>query len=184
MKNKVKTVVVFVAILIVPCLLFYMMLRHDKREGCESDKAFDLLVKTIYFEGDVLSAPVYNNSTLLCIKIDTTSVDSFYYFSRDWALCIRDSVAVIPIGIWALCIRDSVAVIPIGIIDKFDSADHFKTTAQRVVLNKTHNKKTLFIRGIDTLPQELDLWPAKLEEVHLLMAWENAHSAIRISVIP
>ena len=168
MKNKVKTAVVFVAILIVPCLLFYMMLRHDKREGCESDKAFDLLVKTIYFEGDVLSAPVYNNSTLLCIKIDTTSVDSFYYFSRDWALCIRDSVAVIPIGM----------------IDKYDSADIFMATAQRVVLNKTHNKKTLFIRGIDTLPQELDLWPAKLEEVHLLMAWENAHSAIRISVIP
>lgn len=168
MKNKVKTVVVFVAILIVPCLLFYMMLRHDKREGCESDKAFDLLVKTIYFEGNVLSAPVYNNSTLLCIKIDTTSVDSFYYFSRDWALCIRDSVAVIPIGM----------------IDKYDSADIFMATAQRVVLNKTHNKKTLFIRGIDTLPQELDLWPAKLEEVHLLMAWENAHSAIRISVIP
>ena len=168
MKNKVKTLVVFVAILIVPCLLFYMMLRHDKREGCESDKAFDLLVKTIYFEGDVLSAPVYNNSTLLCIKIDTTSVDSFYYFSRDWALCIRDSVAVIPIGM----------------IDKYDSADIFMATAQRVVLNKTHNKKTLFIRGIDTLPQELDLWPAKLEEVHLLMAWENAHSAIRISVIP
>ena len=168
MKNKVKTVVVFVAILIVPCLLFYMMLRHDKREGCESDKAFDLLVKTIYFEGDVLSAPVYNNSTLLCIKIDTTNVDSFYYFSRDWALCIRDSVAVIPIGM----------------IDKYDSADIFMATAQRVVLNKTHNKKTLFIRGIDTLPQELDLWPAKLEEVHLLMAWENAHSAIRISVIP
>ena len=168
MKNKVKTMVVFVAILIVPCLLFYMMLRHDKREGCESDKAFDLLVKTIYFEGDVLSAPVYNNTTLLCIKIDTTSVDSFYYFSRDWALCIRDSVAVIPIGM----------------IDKYDSADIFMATAQRVVLNKTHNKKTLFIRGIDTLPQELDLWPAKLEEVHLLMAWENAHSAIRISVIP
>lgn len=139
-----------------------MMLRHDKREDCESDKAFDLLVKTIYFEGDVLSAPVYNNSTLLCIKIDTTSVDSFYYFSRDWALCIRDSVAVIPIGI----------------IDKFDSADHFKTTAQRVVLNKTHNKKTLFIRGIDTLPQELDLWPAKLEEVHLLMARENTLDSI------
>ena len=162
MKNKVKTVVVFVVILIVPCLLFYMMLRHDKREGCESDKAFDLLVKTIYFEGDVLSAPVYNNSTLLCIKIDTTSVDSFYYFSRDWALCIRDSVAVIPIGM----------------IDKYDSADIFMATAQRVVLNKTHNKKTLFIRGIDTLPQELDLWPAKLEEVHLLMAWENTLDSI------
>ncbi len=162
MKNKVKTVVVLVAILMVPCLLFYLMQRHDKREDCESAKAFDLLVKTIYFEGDVLSAPVYNNTTLLCIKIDTTSVDSFYYFSRDWALCIRDSVAVIPIGI----------------IDKYDSADIFMATAQRVVLNKTHNKKTLFIRGIDTLPQELDLWPAKLEEVHLLMAWENTLDSI------
>lgn len=162
MKNKVKTLVVFVAILIVPCLLFYMMLRHDKRECCESDKAFDLLVKTIYFEGDVLSAPVYNNSTLLCIKIDTTSVDSFYYFSRDWALCIRDSVAVIPIGM----------------IDKFDSADHFKTTAQRVVVNKDHNKKSIFIRGSDTLTINLDLWPAKLEEVHLLMAWENTLDSI------
>ena len=168
MRNKIKTAVVLVAMLMVPCLLFYLMQRHDKHEDCESAKAFDLLVKTIYFEGDVLSAPVYNNTTLLCIKIDTTSVDSFYYFSRDWALCIRDSVAVIPIGM----------------IDKFDSADIFMATAQRVVLNKTHNKKTLFIRGIDTLPQELDLWPAKLEEVHLLMAWENAHSAIRISVIP
>ena len=169
MKNKVKTVVVLVAILIVPCLLFYMMLRHDKRECCESDKAFDLLVKTIYFEGDVLSAPVYNNSTLLCIKLDTTSVDSFYHFNR---------------GGWALFIRNGVAVMPIGMIDKYDSADLFKTTAQRVVVNKDHNKKTLFIRGNDTLPQDLDLWPAKLEEVHLLMAWENAHSAIRISVIP
>ena len=139
-----------------------MMLRHDKREGCESDKAFDLLVKTIYFEGDVLSAPVYNNSTLLCIKIDTTSVDSFYYFSRDWALCIRDSVAVIPIGI----------------IDKFDSADHFKTTAQRVVVNRGFNKKSIFIRGSDTLTINFDLWPAKLEEVHLLMAWENALDSI------
>ncbi|MBR5352496.1 MAG: hypothetical protein IK126_02195 [Bacteroidales bacterium] len=150
------------AIIIVPCLLFYMMLRHDKREGCESDKAFDLLVKTIYFEGDVLSAPVYNNSTLLCIKIDTTSVDSFYYFSRDWALCIRDSVAVIPIGI----------------IDKFDSADHFKTTAQRVVVNRGFNKKSIFIRGSDTLTINFDLWPAKLEEVHLLMAWENTLDSI------
>lgn len=162
MKNKVKTAVVLVALLMVPCLLFYLMQRHDKHEDCESAKAFDLLVKTIYFEGDVLSAPVYNNSTLLCIKIDTTSVDSFYYFSRDWALCIRDSVAIIPIGM----------------IDKYDSADIFMATAQRVVLNKTHNKKTLFIRGSDTLPQELDLWPAKLEEVHLLMAWENTLDSI------
>ena len=168
MKNKVKTEAVSVAILMVPCLLLYLMQRHDKREDCESAKAFDLLVKTIYFEGEVLSVPIYNNSTLLSIKIDTASVDSFYYFSRDWALYIRDIVAVIPIGI----------------IDKYDSADLFKATAQRVVLNKDHNKKILFIRDNDTLPQDLDLWPAKLEEVHLLMACEDAHSATRIGVEP
>ena len=168
MKNKVKTVAVSVAIMMVPCLLLYLMQRHDKREDCESAKAFDLLVKTIYFEGEVLSVPIYNNTTLLSIKIDTASVDSFYYFSRDLALCIRDSVAVIPIGI----------------IDKYDSADLFKATAQRVVLNKDHNKKILFIRDNDTLPQDLVLWPAKLEEVHLLMTCEDAHSATRIGVEP
>ena len=152
----------------VPCLLFYLMQRHVKREDCESAKAFDLLVKTIYFEGEVLFAPVYNNSTLLSIKLDTASVDSFYYFSRDWALCIRDSVAVIPIGM----------------IDKHDSADLFKATAQRVVVNKDLNRKTLFIRDNDTLTINLDLWPAKLEEIHLLMTWENTHSATKIGVTP
>ncbi len=163
MRNKIKTAVVLVAMLMVPCLLFYLMQRHDKHEDCESAKAFDLLVKTIYFEGDVLSAPVYNNSTLLCIKIDTTSVDSFYHFNR---------------GGWALFIRNGVAVMPIGIIDKYDSADIFMATAQRVVLNKDHNKRVLFIRGNDTLPQNLDLWPAKLEEVHLLTAWEEAQDSL------
>lgn len=167
MKNKVKNVAVSVAILMVPCLLFYLMQRHDKREDCESAKTFDLLVKTIYFESEVLSVPVYNNSTLLSIKIDTASVDTFYYFSRNWALCIRDSVAVIPIGM----------------IDKHDSADLFKATAQRVVVNKDHNKKTLFIRDNDTLTVNLDLWPAKLEEILLLMAWENAQDIAIINGI-
>jgi hypothetical protein len=138
-----------------------MMLRHDKREGCESDKAFDLLVKTIYFEGDVLSAPVYNNSTLLCIKLDTTSVDSFYHFNR---------------GGWALFIRNGVAVMPIGMIDKYDSVGLFKATSLRVVVNKDHNKKAIFIRDNDTLQQDLDFWPAKLEEVHLLMACEDVQT--------
>lgn len=159
MKNKVRRLAEVVLVMSLPCLLVFLMQRHNKHEGQETAKAFDQLVKTLYFEGEVLSAPVYKNSTLLCIMTDTTSVDSLYYFSRGLALCIRGGVAVMPIGM----------------IDTNDSTDLFKATARRVVVNKGHSGKTLFIKGDDTLVQDLDLWPAKLDEVHLLMAWENAH---------
>ena len=128
--SKVWSAFLPIAVLTVVCLLFYLMLKPAKR-------------------------PVYNNSTLLCIKIDTASVDSFYYFNR---------------GDWALCIHDGMAVMPIGMIDKYDSVGLFKATSLRVVVNKDHNKKAIFIRDNDTLQQDLDFWPAKLEEVHLLMA--------------
>ena len=121
------------------------MLKPEKNK----EKGFDKLFGKVYFEGNVLSAPVYNNSTLLCIKIDTASVDSFYCFNR---------------GDWALCIHDGVAVMPIGMIGKYDSVGLFKATAHHVVVNKDHNKKALFIRDNDTLQKDLDLWPAKLEE--------------------
>lgn len=159
MKSKVWSVVLLVAVLTVVCILFYLMLKPEKGK----EKEFDKLFGNVSFEGEVLSAPVYNNSTLLCIKVDTASVDSFYYFSR---------------GGWVLCIRDGVAVMPIGMIDKYDSVDLFKATAHRVVVNKDHSGNTLFIKGNDTLTQALDLWPAKLEEVHLLMVWENARGSI------
>ncbi len=149
--SKVWSAFLPIAVLTVVCLLFYLMLKPAKSK----EKEFDKLFGNVYFEGNVLSAPVYNNSTLLCIKIDTASVDSFYYFNR---------------GDWALCIHDGMAVMPIGMIDKYDSVGLFKATSLRVVVNKDHNKKTIFIRDNDTLQQDLDFWPAKLEEVHLLMA--------------
>ena len=155
MKSKIVwSAVLPVAVLTVVCLLFYLMLKPEKNK----EKGFGKLFGKVYFEGNVLSAPVYNNSTLLCIKIDTASVDSFYYFNR---------------GDWALCIHDGVAIMPIGMIDKYDSVDLFKATAHRVVVNKDHNKKALFIRDNDTLQKDLDLWPAKLEEVHFLTACEE-----------
>ena len=135
------------------------MLKPEKSK----EKEFDKLFRNVSFEGEVLSAPVYNNSILLCIRVDPASVDSFYYFSH---------------GGWALCIRDGMAVMPIGMIDKYDSVNLFKATAHRVVVNKNHSGKTLFIKGNDTLTQALDLWPAKLEEVHLLMAWEDARDSV------
>lgn len=162
MKNKVGRLAAVVLVLLLPCLLVFLMQRHNKREGHESDKAFDQLVRNLYFEGEVLSAPVYDNTTLLCVMTDTASVDSFYYFSRGLALCIHGGVAVMPIGT----------------IDTNDSTDLFKATARRVVVNKDHSGTTLFIKGGDTLAQDLDLWPAKLDEVHLLMAWENAQNSV------
>ncbi len=152
--SKVWSAFLPIAVLTVVCLLFYLMLKPAKSK----EKEFDKLFGNVYFEGNVLSAPVYNNSTLLCIKIDTASVDSFYYFNR---------------GDWALCIHDGMAVMPIGMIDKYDSVGLFKATSLRVVVNKDHNKKAIFIRDNDTLQQDLDFWPAKLEEVHLLMACED-----------
>ena len=149
--SKVWSAFLPIAVLTVVCLLFYLMLKPAKSK----EKEFDKLFGNVYFEVNVLSAPVYNNSTLLCIKIDTASVDSFYYFNR---------------GDWALCIHDGMAVMPIGMIDKYDSVGLFKATSLRVVVNKDHNKKAIFIRDNDTLQQDLDFWPAKLEEVHLLMA--------------
>ena len=157
MRSKVGSVIVFVAVLLVPCLLFMLMERHNKHEEHESDKEFDQLLEKVYFEGDVLSSPKYKHSTLLCIRIDTASVDSFYYFSRDWALCIRESVAVMPIGM----------------VDENDQSDLFKANAQRVIVNKDRSGKTQFVTGSDTLTEYLTLWPGKLDEVHLLMAWEN-----------
>ena len=149
--SKVWSAFLPIAVLTVVCLLFYLMLKPAKSK----EKEFDKLFGNVYFEVNVLSAPVYNNYTLLCIKIDTASVDSFYYFNR---------------GDWALCIHDGMAVMPIGMIDKYDSVGLFKATSLRVVVNKDHNKKAIFIRDNDTLQQDLDFWPAKLEEVHLLMA--------------
>ena len=149
---------VFVALLCV----FFRMVKPDKRTVEESGQAFDKLVKTVYFEGEVLSTSVYNNSTLLCIRIDTASVDSFYCFSR---------------GGWALCIRDGVAVLPIGLVDQNDSSDLFKCHAERVMVNKDYGEKTLFINGGDTLVEDLSLWTGKIEEIHLLMAWEDARDS-------
>ena len=155
--SKVWSAFLPIAVLTVVCLLFYLMLKPAKSK----EKEFDKLFGNVHFEGNVLSAPVYNNSTLLCIKIDTASVDSFYYFNR---------------GDWALCIHDGMAVMPIGMIDKYDSVGLFKATSLRVVVNKDHNKKAIFIRDNDTLQQDLNFWPAKLEEVHLLMACEDVQT--------
>ncbi len=71
--SKVWSAFLPIAVLTVVCLLFYLMLKPAKSK----EKEFDKLFGNVYFEGNVLSAPVYNNSTLLCIKIDTASVDSF-----------------------------------------------------------------------------------------------------------
>ena len=162
MRSRARSVLLTVVVLLVPCLLVLLMKKHDRREEYESGKEFDTLRRTVFFEGDLVSSSVYKHSTLLCVRVDTSSVDSFYYFSRDWALCIREGMAVMPIGM----------------VDGNDSSDHFITHAQRVIVNKNYSGKTHFIRGIDTLTDDLSLWPGKLDEVHLLMAWENAQNAV------
>lgn len=144
------------------CLFSFLFFRDMQRDKQESRKKHDILGQTVYFEGTVLASPVYKNTTLLCVKIDTSSVDSFYHFSRYCAVKIQDDVAVLPIGL----------------IDENCSSDLFKSHAQQVVVNRNYNNMIHYIIGIDTLTEELSFWPGKLDEVHLLMAWENSRDSI------
>lgn len=139
------------------------MAKHDRHEELVAQQVADMIAQNVYFEGDLISSTDYNSSTVLCIQVDTASVDSFYYFSRPLALRLAKGVATMPIGM----------------SDKHDSAWLFKTKAQRIIVNKSHSGQTLFVKGSDTLTEDLCLWPAKLEEVHLLIAWEDAVASLK-----
>ena len=158
MRNKTRTIIAIVAIVAVSCLLILFMAQHDRHEELVAQQIADTIAQNVYFEGDLISSANYNHSTVLCIKVDTASVDSFYHFCRPLALRLAKGVAAMPIGM----------------SDKHDSAWLFKTKAQRIIVNKNHSGQTQFVKGTDTLAEDLCLWPAKLEEVHLLIAWENA----------
>ena len=142
------------------------MAKYDRYEELVAQQVADMIVQNVYFEGDLISSTDYNSSTVLCIQVDTASVDSFYYFSRPLALRLAKGVAAMPIGM----------------SDKHDSAWLFKTKAQRIIVNKSLSRQTLFVKGTDTLAEDLCLWPAKLEEVHLLIAWENAVASLKEQV--
>lgn len=138
------------------------MAKHDRHEELVAQQ-IATIAQNVYFEGDLISSADYNHSTVLCIQVDTASVDSFYHFCRPLALRLAKGVAAMPIGMG----------------DKYDSSWLFKTKAQRIIVNKNHSGQTLFVKGTDTLAEDLCLWPAKLEEVHLLIAWENAVASMK-----
>ena len=161
--GKIKTILTIIAYVAACCLLFFLFFRDMQRDKQESRKELDALGQTVYFEGTVIASPVYNNTTLLCVAVDTSSVDSFYHFSRHCAVKVQDGVAVFPIGL----------------IDRNDSSDVFKSHAGKVAVNKDYSRKTLFFRDGDTLVEELSLWKGKIEEIHLLIAWENAKDTLK-----
>ena len=151
------TLAVFIAFGGLFLSLFLRDMRQDKQESL---RELEALGKTVYFEGEVIDAPVYRNTTLLCVRIDSAGVDSLYHFSRHCAVVVREGVAVLPIGL----------------IDQNDSTDSFKSRVERVVVNRDYDRKILFIWENDTIEETFSLWPGKIEEVHLLMAWENARA--------
>ncbi len=163
MRNKTRAIIAVIAIVAVPCLLVLLMAKHDRHEELVAQQITDTIAQNVYFEGDLISSANYNSSTVLCIKVDTASVDSFYHFSRPMALRLAKGVAAMPIGM----------------SDKHDSSWLFKTKAQRIIVNKNHSGQTQYVKGTDTLTEDLCLWPAKLEEVHLLVAWEDAVASLK-----
>lgn len=161
--GKTKTILAIIAFVAAWCLISLLFIRDMQRDKQESQKELAALEQTVYFEGTVTAAPVYKNTTLLCVKIDTSSVDSFYHFSRHCAVKVQDGVAVLPIGL----------------IDRNDSSYVFKCHAKRLVVNKGFDRKTLFINGSDTLVDDISFWGGKIDKIHLLMAWENAKDSNR-----
>lgn len=161
--EKSKTVLSIIAFVAAFCLFSFLFFRDMQRDKQESRKELAALGQTVYFEGSVIASPVYKNTTLLCVKIDSSSVDSFYHFSRHCAVKVQDGVAVFSIGL----------------IDRNDSSDVFKCHAKRVVVNKGFDRKTLFINGSDTLVDDISFWGGKIDKIHLLMAWENAKDSNR-----
>ena len=160
-KKEILSVILF---LVLFCLITFLFLRLSRWEDQKCEQEIDSLVKSVYFEGMVIDAPVYKQSTLLCVKIDASSVDSFYYFSR---------------GCCGVIVRDSIAVFSIGLIDENNPSDLFMSHAERVVVNKDYDTKTLFIRNGDTLVYNIYFGAGRIDEVHLLMAWENARDTVR-----
>ena len=160
--GKIRTILTIIVLVAVWCLISFLFIRDMQRDKQESQRELDALGQTVYFEGTVIASPVYKNTTLLCVRIIKSSVDSFYHFSRYCAVKIQDGLAVLPIGL----------------IDENSSSDLFKSHAQRVVVNRDYNNKIYYITGNDTLTEELSFWSGKLEEVHMLMAWENSRDYI------
>lgn len=156
--GKIKPILAATSFIAAGCLFLPLCLRDMKRDKIEGMRELEALERAIYFEGEVIDAPVHRNTTLLCVRIDTAGVDSLYHFTRHCAVVVREGVAVFSIGL----------------IDRNDPTDKFKSHAEKVVVNRDYDRKTLFISGNDTIEEDLSLWPGKIEEVHLLMAWENA----------
>ena len=100
----------------------------------------------VYFEGEVFSAQTKRGVGVLCVKIDSANVDSFYFHNRQAALIINSGVATFPLGL----------------IDKYDSNDLFRYNSQYVIVNKDKSGQMLFIKDNDTLSVPLTFFPSKM----------------------
>lgn len=153
-KAKFLIEVIALAIFFVVCVVFF---RDWKYGGQRAEDEVVSLMDGVYFEGEVVNTYTNKNSSLLCVRVDTATVDSLYRYEREYAIFIKKGLAVLPIGL----------------TDVNNSKDMFKLHAQRVVVNKENDMLVHFINGQDTLSERLNLWPGKLEAIHILIAWED-----------
>lgn len=144
-----KKVVPYISVIIfgiIALVVFPILTWHFHKKGMhdydESMKHFE----EVYFEGAVFSAQTKRGVGVLCVKIDSTNVDSFYFYNRQAALIIKSGVATFPLGI----------------IDKNDSNDLFRYNSQYVIVNKDKSGQMLFIKECDTLSVPLYFFPSKI----------------------
>ena len=130
-------------VLILAPILFWHTHKKNMQDYASTMRRFS----DVYFQGQVISANTIRGVGVLCVSIDSASVDSLHFFSRGEA---------------ALTIESGIATFPLGLIDKNNSEDLFRYNSHYVIVNKDKSGQMLFIKDNDTLSVPLTFFPAKM----------------------
>lgn len=87
------------SIIVVPLLV----IKNANKEIAQHKEQIEYLYGDVYFSGSVAGFHKIKHSgmpeaTVICIKIDTCNVDSFYHFDKYTALKINSGIVTFPIG--------------------------------------------------------------------------------------
>lgn len=150
----IKIMVFVTFILVTPVLI----IKKTMKAKIQHENQIESLFGNIYFEGKVVGLNYIKHSgmpsaAIMCIKMDTSNVDSFYHFDKYTALKIGNGKAALPIGSY----------------DKSTNDTLFRKTVY-VIINKNANHKMLFIsKDNDTLVEPLYYTSVDIKEMDLII---------------
>lgn len=154
LSDWIKLIVFVFCILVSPLLI----IKHTREAKIQHANQIESLFGNIYFEGKVVGFNYIKHSgmpsaAIMCIKMDSSNVDSFYHFDKYTALKIENGIATFPIGSY----------------DKSTNDTLFKKTVF-VIINKDGNHKMLFISNDnDTIVEQMYYTSVDIKESDLII---------------